>query len=249
MTRNLDELIVSFIDGALNEDERRAFVARLSDDGELSDRVASHRWLTRQVIAAFPTPRDYQEADAELAKRFRLAPLEPSQPRRISRLLRSRNALMSYAIAASLLVGLFIGRAELPDGSGWAIMERGKPTATGTLARALSFQKSGDVGQIRIALSFPTDDGVCRAFYTQEGISGLACRNAGRWILEMMQRNDYDTAATTGEFRLASGGVAPAVMTEVDRRISDEPITPERELSFIATDWDRPKKTIKPPIR
>lgn len=242
MTEDQDELIVAFLDDALSEVERRAFIARLADDRALADRVASHRWLKRQIVAAFPMPRDHQREDRELAARLGLPPGAPDRwP--VARLLRTKKAGMTYALAASLLIGLLIGRLDLSRENDWVAMESGKPAATGELARALSVQHSGEAGKVRITLSFRSSDGVCRSFHTSDRVSGLACRQADRWILEMLQRDREEGVQATSEFRLAGGGVSPAVMAEVDRRIVDEPLSKREEVDLISADWNEAKGT------
>lgn len=139
-------------------------------------------------------------------------------------------------IAASLVVGIFVGQAMFTPGTAMIADTGGRPTASGVLADGLSNQLAGEPGPVRIGVSFKTENGICRTFRTAQGVSGLGCREGTHWLVPVMATDGADPAATT-EYRLAGGDVAPSVMAEVDRRIRGEPLTTSEEAQLKMTGW------------
>lgn len=237
MTDDRDEQVIAFIDGQLEPDERAAFEERLATDPALRDRVASHRWMTRQIKAALPVPPLPLGEDHQLVARLGLP---ATKVPRFAFWRRSTGAvarpLMFATIAASLILGLFIGRAQFSTGNGLFAIEQGKAIAAGQLADSLSSQLSGQDRAIHITMSYRTATEVCRAFSAEGGVSGLGCRDGNRWLLKKLHVDaSQDRPAT--ELRLAAGEVDPSVMAEVDREISGEPLTPREEAKLIAKNW------------
>lgn len=237
MTHDRDEQVIAFIDGQLEPDERAAFEERLAIDPALRDRVASHRWMTRQIKAALPVPPLPLEQDHQWVARLGLPAIEAP---RLAFFRRSAGAaakpLMLAAVAASLLLGLFIGRTQFSASNGLVVFEQGKAMAAGQLADSLSSQLSGQQGDVHIAMSYRTTSEVCRTFSARGGVSGLGCRDGNRWLLKKFHVDaSQDRPAT--ELRLAAGDVHPSVMAEVDREISGEPLAPREEAKLIGSDW------------
>jgi hypothetical protein len=234
-----DEDVIAFVDGRLEEPTRAAFEARLKDDPELAKEVAAHRWMARQIVAAFGEPPRYEVDEADLARLGLSATDVVEFPRRHRRATRGSvfAAILSGAIAASLVAGVFLGR--IVGGSSAGILQAddsGRVVARGELAESLSDQLSGLPGTTRIGLTFRTAQTVCRTFSTPQGLSGLGCREAGQWIVPILTTGRSDMQGET-EYRLAGGDVAPSVMAEVDRRMVGEPLSPAQERALIAKDW------------
>lgn len=258
MTRPVtDEAIVAYLDGALDPAAQAAFEDRMAQDPALAARVKAHRWLDRQIVAAFGAPPT-GEIEPELLERLGLhdRPAERGGPpawrapgwRRLPRPAMAGAA--ATALAACLAFGLwFAGLRAAPD-QPLTVQRDGRVVASGGLAQALSGEVSGPVpgqdsgapGAIRIALTIRTADGPCRTFVGGDGtsglngVAGLACHKAGRWEVPVIVRAAR-RAPADGDYRLASGDVPPAVMAEVDRRIVGDPLTPAEERALMQAGW------------
>lgn len=237
MTETSDIDVIAYVDGCLEDAARTAFEERMRDDPALAERVAVHRWMTQQIVSAFG-PRPGDEVDPALLARLGLAgekvvPLRRRQPGGRKPLLAF---LTSGAIAASLVAGLFIGRWTDNAPAPWL---RSGPNnqvlADGTLAKDLSGNLAGQPGAVKIGMSFRTAQGLCRTFSTGSGLSGLGCRQGNNWVLPILVNGVG--APSGGEYRLAAGDVAPAVMAEVDKRIVGDPLSPAEEQQLKDKDW------------
>lgn len=234
MTPTLDETAIAFVDGTLDDAEREAFEARLEGDARLARRVAGHQWIARQIVAAYgPPPSD--ERDAALIVRLGLIEdnvLAFPARRRWYDPPRLPVGVWAGALAASLVLGLLIGNPPMDPSS----PVNADMAASPALASALDTQLSGRDGVIRIGLTFRSRQGICRSFTMRDGASGLGCREDGRWVVPVIAR-PRDGGVPDGEYRLAGGDVAPAVMAEVDSRIVGEPLTVEQEITARGSGW------------
>lgn len=237
MTEATDVEVIAYVDGCLDGPALAAFEERLRREPALAEQVAAHRWLTGQIVSAFgPPPGD--EIDPALIRRLGLAsdnvvPFEPP-------VARTRRPLLAFlasgAIAASLLVGVSVGR-WMDDGTAHWLRSGpdAKVLADGALAEGLSGNLAGQAGEVRIGMSFRTAQGVCRTFSTGSGLSGMGCRQGSEWVVPIVVTGT--AAASGGDYRLAAGDVAPAVMAEVDRRIVGEPLGPAEEQALRQKGW------------
>jgi hypothetical protein len=239
LTEIPEELVVAFVDGHLTSSERAEFETRLKNDPALSERVASHRWIAQQIVAAYGSPPTDEVDDALVARLGLASPNVIAFTDRTSLARRAsifRAALAATAMAASLVVGLFIGRSTLPPATLLQTDRNGHLVAGGALALGLSDSLAGQPGPIRIGITFRTSDGYCRTFNTSHGVSGLACRNGDQWRVPMIA-SDNSVAGASDAYRLAGGGVAPSVMAEVDQRILGEPLSLSEESELKANHW------------
>lgn len=233
-----EEQVIAFVDGRLDGQALAAFEAKLGQDRALVERVAAHRWIARQIVAAYDDPPG-DEVDEALVARLGLAgdnvvamPALHSAPRRSWRALAAAGAL-----AASLAAGVFIGNmAGRPEASLLQVGGSGRLVAGGVLAESLSNRLSGQAGPVRIGVSFRTGQGVCRTFSTDNGLSGLGCREDDHWAVPMAVTGPA-LHEGTAEYRLAGGDVAPSVMAEVDRRMVGEPLGPAEEKALKEQGW------------
>jgi anti-sigma factor RsiW len=234
-----DEEIGAYVDGHFDERSRYTFETKLANDPELSGRVSAQRWLSRQIAAAFDSPPGDEIDPAELVR----LGLADSNVVAMTDELRRKNrrsafaAILTGAIAASLVGGVMIDRAMLRPGNEFLQTDQsGQILAKGKLADSLSHNLSGQTGLVRIGLTFHAERTVCRTFSTQLGLSGIGCRASGRWIVPIVTTSPPETQQNT-EYHLAGGEVAPPVMADVDRRMVGEPLTIEQERSLIAARW------------
>lgn len=239
MSKIPDDDVIAYVDGCLQGSERAAFEASLRENPELAEQVAAHRWIARQIVAAFGEPPRDEVDDADLAR------LGLSEGNVVEFAARRRHttrrsvfaASLSSAIAASLVAGVFLDRMiSEPDVGILQADSTGRVVARGELAENLSDRLSGVPGEVRIGLTFRTAQTVCRTFATPQGLSGLGCREDGQWLVPIVTTSRADTQRKT-EYRLAGGDVAPFVMAEVDRLIVGEPLSPTQEKALMATGW------------
>ena len=136
-------------------------------------------------------------------------------------------------IAASLVLGLTLGLrpwAPAPD----VISANGILVASGSLTYALDTQLASSQptnADIRIALSFRDKKGrICRSFAGRD-LSGIGCREDGRWALER-------TAAgqNPGEYRQASSGDLAAAAAAM---MSGDPFDAAAERAARDAGWNR----------
>lgn len=221
----------AWLDGELAEPQASSMAARVAADPELAAFAEQHRALGARLTAAFapiaaaPVPERLAEAARPRAEVIDFA---------AARAKRRRWSVTGLALAASLALGLTIGAALPPGGSGSFDSQGDVLAASGPLAGALDRQlaSAGERNGIRIALSFKDQSGrVCRSFST-EAQSGLACRAGDRWSIEGLVGGRRDA----GDYRMASGA-DPALGALIDSRIAGEPLDAAGEAQLMRQGW------------
>lgn len=238
MKQVTDEAVVQFVDGCMTGAELAEFEARLATDVTLAERVSAHRWMVRQIVAAYGSPPD-EVVDGPLLDRLGLNEDNVLPFTGIRKLKFARAVSWSVgtgALAASLVIGVMVGQSMLAPANGVILGSNGKLLASGELSERLSDQLTGEQGQVQIGVSFRAENGVCRTFRIPQGASGLGCREGERWTVPIMV-TDYPNPNGPTEYSLASGDIAPSVMAEVDRRIKGEPFTGAQEQQLRETGW------------
>ncbi|MBO9880262.1 hypothetical protein J7357_02530 [Xanthomonas sp. D-109] len=195
----------------------------------------------RLLAAARARPADAPDQDADIAAR----PLSPihvtaqaSRPTPLRPRARHRWALPA-ALAAALLLGLWIAQRQLPQGAapGPTVAATQGGVAEGALAQALTQQLSGQPqGSVRIGLSFRDRDGhYCRTFALTRASAGLACQRDGAWRVELLvpagENNDGSG------MRMAASPMPAAVLQAVDARIAGEALDADGEQQARAQGW------------
>lgn len=210
-----DEMLMAWLDGELNEVDRRRVEAALAEDPALAARLDEQRRLRGRLAAHYGPV-----AEEVVPERFRA--MLASKVVHLDATRRVRPLWQSLtAIAATLVLGIFVGRAW-PENVTVA-SEEGVLVARGSLAEALETQlastQTADAAA-RIGVTFARADGShCRTF---EGavLSGIACRGGRDWRLVM-------TAAGTGpqrsEYRQA-GATSPLVLEAAQAMMAGEPL-------------------------
>ena len=233
-----DEAVILFVDGGMTGAELAEFEARLATDVTLAERVSAHRWMVRQIVAAYGSPPD-EVVDGPLLDRLGLNEDNVFPFATIRNFKASRAigwSVAASALAASLVIGVMVGQSMLAPANGIILGSSGKLVASGELSERLSNQLTGEQGPVQIGVSFRAENGVCRTFHVQQGASGLSCREGERWIVPIMVTDNPNPNGPT-EYSLASGNIAPAVMAEVDRRIKGEPLSAEQERQLRNVSW------------
>lgn len=222
--------VAAFVDGELDDLTARRVEREAESDAALAAEIARHRALKAQLaahyapVAAEAVPDrlrallardgvDTSLADRREAKRMRFA------------------AVHWGAIAASLALGLTLGlRPWMPPAD--VISSNSTLAASGALAEALDTQLASNQpqgGAVRIGLSFRDRDGrYCRSF---EGriLSGIGCRDAGRWLLERTMAGQAGS-----DYRQAASG---ALAADAAAMMAGDPFDAETERAARDRGW------------
>jgi hypothetical protein len=197
-----DDMLMAFVDGELDEVNRARVERTVAEDPALKLRLEQQQRL-RDRLAAHYGPA----AEEEVPERFRalletnVLSFPAARPRPARPLWQALTAL-----AATLLLGLVIGRTLLaPGASGPFGVQGGTMVAQGELATALDTQLASAQAQdapTRIGVSFTNNDGrACRTFDSRAA-AGVACRGDNGWQVMMTaagsggQRTDYRQAGS-----------------------------------------------------
>jgi hypothetical protein len=224
--KDRDLTIAAYVDGELDADARARFEAELTHDPSLAAEVAAQRRLRDRLAAAYdpvlaePVPLNLklaaQAANDRPARRFGLP--------------------QWAAVAASLVVGVLVGRVALPQHpQGPLTAEGGALAARGELAQALDRRLAAEAGPIRVGLSFQANDGrYCRTFQSApDRLAGLACRDAARWQVRTVTA--WAPAAT--DYRTAGAETPPEILAAIDALIAGEPLDAAAEEAARQRGW------------
>lgn len=236
MDRMSDERLMAYADGEGDAAERAAIERAIAADPALARRVAAHRALRERLHAAFdpvlaePLPQRLLDATAGSAPVIDLA---------AERGRRRWQPMHWGALAASLCVGLLIGRLWQPAARDAALAWIGDAAvAAGPLAAVLETAPSGPEGAAR--LSFVDRAGrYCRGF-ALGAQAGLACRAAEGWRIEALAATEAHEAGASGPaYRQAGSALPPAVLAAIDARIAGPALDATAERAAIAAGWQR----------
>ncbi|WP_156256524.1 anti-sigma factor [Sandarakinorhabdus oryzae] len=235
-----DATLLAWIDGELPADEAARVAAEVAADPDLQALADAHRALAKRLQTSFdavlaePVPdRLLQAVTAPPAATvtdlaaFRAAKAEAAAPPR-------RWWPQVTALAASLALGLFMGRATLDDAApGLVVTSPSGLKAGGVLEVALNDQLAASpaAGPVRVALSFRDTQGrVCRSWQAQAQ-EGIACRSGDGWAVTAALARPPEA---DGRYRMASG---PGVAALVDGMIAGEPFDAAQEAAAKAKGW------------
>ncbi|HJW10418.1 MAG TPA: hypothetical protein VJ598_01445, partial [Albitalea sp.] len=145
------------------------------------------------------------------------------------------------ALAASLVVGIVIGRSAWLAPGDEIATRSGQLVARGELAHSLSTQLASAQAAdapVQIGLSFVSRDGAyCRSFALRRGGSaGLACRQGDDWQLRVLAQ-DASPASDGKQLRSAASPAPPAVLRAVDEQIQGSALDAEAERAAMQRGW------------
>ena len=244
------DLLMAYADGELDAATAARVEAAVRADADLAARVAAHRALRERLQVAFaadlhePVPQrlvDAVQCTAPLrGSRFAGAALGTGRARAARRWWR---APLPLAVAASL-VALGLGIAILMADFGGVRPPRGAGgglVADAGLARALSDDLSGPggAGGVDVVLSFLSRTGeYCRVFrFTgRTPRSGVACRGAAQWRVEVLARSRGDQGRDGG-YRTAGSSLPPAVLQAIQARLVGQPLDRAGEIAARDRGW------------
>lgn len=221
-----DETLSAYLDGELDEAQRRQVEALLAADPGARQRLARMQRADALLRAAFPLPAD--GAADPLAARIlgSKAPQRPAAGR-----ARYRRTTLLTAMAAGL-AALAVGSALL--------LGRGTGSrADAALQAALDQLPSGSERidgdrRIRPLLSFRADDGRwCRVYARQSasaGEEGLACRDERGWQLLAQDAGSADGS-------LHPAGSSAAIDSRMQQLGNGPTLEADAERQLIAQGW------------
>ncbi|MGH8176158.1 MAG: anti-sigma factor family protein [Steroidobacter sp.] len=245
-----DETLMAYADGELDAATRREVEDAMRGDPQIADRIAQHRALRAELGAAFsgvldePLPdRLLDSANAQPAgNRPAVADLSAARNAKRSANSRHRWSWPEWtAIAASILLGVFVGRTALqtPD-SALVAMREGRLVAAHSLAEALSNQIGAkpEDSSIAIAATFRTTSGeYCRAFTASapEAVAGIACHEADEWRMHTLVRSG---ARQSGDaYRMAGATLPPLLLQTVESMMAGDALDAEQEKTARERGW------------
>lgn len=225
-----DDLLMAYADAELDEVSRARVERAIAEDPALRARLEQQQRL-RATLAAHYGPT----AEEEVPERLR-AILETNVVRFVPRPLPLWRGVA--ALAASLVVGLALGRTLLAPAGGPVGIEHGTMVAQGPLATALDYQLASAEpagAPVRIGLSFAAADGrLCRTF-DSAALSGLACRGERSWQLMMAAAG---APGPRGDYRQAGSG-NPQVLAAAQEMMAGEALDAEGERRARDSGWRR----------
>ena len=257
MTVPSEETLMAYADGELDAAGRAEVEAALAADPALAERIEAHRALRARLSAAFARVLEEPASDRLMAllgvsppegapaEVVSLADVRARREEAASRKAvpapASRRWMQAGAIAATLIVGVLVGRAILPAApAGPMIVSKGATlVAQGELAQSLSRQLASqpqEVAVVRVGLSFKATDGhYCRTFAPAKGrgLAGVACRDAGAWTVRMAT----EAEAPAGDYRQAASGAPASVMAAVQDLIDGQPLDAAGEARARDAGW------------
>ena len=227
-----DEMLMAFVDGELDEIAGARIERQAAEDPELRRRIEIQRRLRSRIAAHYAPVAEEPVPDRFSALlKSEVIDLASARPRR--RLAGWQNL---GAIAASLVVGLFAGQWLQLGGSGPVTAGQGGLIAQGGLAQALDTQLASEPtagAQARVGISFASTDGrMCRTFESAD-LTGLACRDDGRWRLVVTAPGN---AAGQGEYRQAGSG-SLIVMQAAQEMMSGDPLDAAADRRLRDSGW------------
>ena len=234
MTDAVDEgMIIAWLDGETDAAASARVAEAVAADPALAELAERHRRLKARFASAFGPIADEPVAMPEPPS----APVISLAAARDERAARAaagvphdrRRWALPGAIAASLLVGVFVGHG-LGGRSGIADSPDALALAA-PISAALDRQLSGEAGAVRVALSFRDEGGnYCRGFAASR-LAGVACHVDGGWRL----RYASPAKPGQGDYRMAGG--EDATMRFIQSAMAGEPLDREAEARARANHW------------
>jgi hypothetical protein len=233
-----DEKFFAWLDGELSGVEAAEMEAKVASDPDLARLAEQHRALRARLrgtfdpVAAAPVPERILAAvrkpGAEIVD-FAAAKMgRNAQP--------SRLGLPQWtALAATLAAGIVAGSMIPSRGGAPVEVQGGKVYAAAELGRALDAELASapSGGAVRVAMTFRDSAGkVCRSF-TEAAVSGLACRDNGRWQVRGLFGAPEGQA---GEYRMAAG-MDPNLAALIDSTMAGEPFDAAAEKAARDRGW------------
>lgn len=225
--------IMAYVDDELDDVTARRIEKAMEDDLALAAAIERQRALRNRLSARFDPVLTEAVPDHLLDM---LGNVDRSLDERRGQREPKRwqfGAAQWGAMAASLVLGLYLGHASL-TGSSWVVGNgQGTLVAQGELERVLDTRlaslQPADAAT-RIGLTFRDRQGtICRTF-DASSLSGIACRRDDEWHLRQMVAN----GGPQGEYRQAG---SPAVTAAAAEIMAGEALDAHAEAEARAKGW------------
>lgn len=231
-----EEELMAYVDGELDAAARARVEAAAGADPSLAAKLAAQQALKARLQAHFDPVLD-EPLPASLRAAARATPRASMRPRRQWRW--QEWSAMAATLVLGVLLGPYVMRASQPLPF---ISANGRVVAIGDLETALMHQPSGTQpanGHTAIGLSFRSSNGsYCRTFAMNPGPAGLACRQWGEWVVEVLARNPRPRQGTAADAYVQAGTTFPdAVRRAVEARMEGEPLSAEEEAAATSHAW------------
>lgn len=248
-----DEELMAYVDGELDAADAARVEAIIAADSTLAMRVQVQRELRTRLQSAFnpvleePVPQRLGAlVEVSQSPPIAVTSLDAARERRAERLRPRWSWRELSAVAATLVLGVLLGpfvmRASQPLPF---VSDGGRVVAIGALDTALMSQVSGATPQTAdgptIGMSFRTANGQnCRTFAMNPGPAGLACRERGDWVVEVLSRNPRPrNGSAPDDYRQAGTPFPEAIRQAVEARIDGDPLDSAQEKAMAARNWRR----------
>lgn len=242
-----DDVLMAYADGELDEETARAVEAAMQTDADVARRIAEHRALRTEVGAAFggildePIPERLREAANAQPRNAAVARLAEAREAKARAGERKWSWKQWTAIAASVLLGVFVGRTILDAPQSDLFVASGAGLiASGDLEDALSNQIGGppnERARVAITATFVAKSGVyCRTFNAKgrERIAGVACREGAEWRLHTVTQQD---GVGRGDYRTAESPLPFVVAETAESMMAGDALDPEQEAAARERGW------------
>jgi len=228
-----DDLLMAYADGELDELGRARVERAIAEDPALRARLEQQQRLRATLAAHYgPTAEEAVPERLRAMLETNIVHFPPPKPRALP-LWRGVAAL-----AASLVIGLALGRTLLAPAGGPVGMEHGTMVAQGALAEALDVQLASAQpagAPVRMGISFAAADGrLCRTF-DSAALSGLACRGETGWQVMMTAAG---ASGPRGGYRQAGSG-SPLVAQAAQELMVGEALDAAGERRARDAGWRR----------
>ncbi|HWI86385.1 MAG TPA: hypothetical protein VNT42_08700 [Sphingomonas sp.] len=230
MAEAIDEAkVIAWLDGELDAAEAARVARAVADDPSLREAADAHRAIKTRFDAAFGPIAEEPAAMPVLRGASVISLASVRSAREATAARPERRWIVPGAIAASLMAGFLIGHG---DAAQRGVGDRRDAVALAEpLSRAFDQQLAGEMGPVRIALSFRDQGGsYCRSF-TGTHIAGVACRDAEGWQL----RYAAPGSASSGDYRMAGGDAARGDV--IGAMIAGAPLDAAAERKARAAGW------------
>jgi hypothetical protein len=243
-----NEVLGAYIDGELDPAARAAVAEAIARDPEMAARVKALEGLNQQLRGAFksslsePVPARLIEAARGPAQAV-VVELATARAAKQPPPLHRRRAFQWAALAASVVVGVFVGRFGF-QGEPSTLLAVGEhgisagPVLASTLSTQLASDPRGPRG-VAIGLTFRDKAGAyCRTFTVSDhgGFAGIACRTPDGWRLATL--TEGTPSAETGDAYHMAGSTLPAAIREsVAATIDGSPLDADAEAAARQHNW------------
>ncbi len=250
-----EDTLLAYVDGELDAATRAELEAAIAADTQLARRVQQAHGLrallrnTYDPVLDEPMPARLLAAAQPAAPAPKVVDLAAERASRKAASAPPRAWAGGWqqwgAMAACLVVGVFVGRSAMIGSQGDEVATRGgQMVARGELARSLTRQLASAQpadAPVQIGVSFVSrGDEYCRTFLLRPGgAAGLACRHGDDWQLRVLTQDKAQTTDAS-RLRMAASPTPPAVLRAVDEQMQGGPLDADAERAALQRGWRKP---------